>query len=51
MSIKLNTICLWCQMKKHIPEAEALGDEDTAMGRRKDKDNKENEEADEKSDK
>ena len=31
MAIKMNTICLWCQMKKHIPEAEALGDADTAM--------------------
>lgn len=31
--------------------AASMGDEDTAMGRRKDKDNKKNEEADEKSDK
>lgn len=31
MSIKMNNICLWCQLKKHLTQAEALGDEDTAM--------------------
>ena len=31
MAIKMNTICLWCQLKKHMTEAERLGDEDTAM--------------------
>lgn len=31
MAIKMNTDCLWCQMKKHIGAAEALGDADTAM--------------------
>lgn len=31
MAIKMNTLCLWCQLKKHIGQAEALADADTAM--------------------